>query len=75
MNEQGSVGVDHPSIPANKISESSRPEAPSAEDRVLAPQSWIGDVRDVVESLIERYPWPTVLLGMGVGYLLTRWMR
>lgn len=27
------------------------------------------------EALIRRYPWPTVLLGMGVGFLLARRVR
>ncbi|HKT34889.1 MAG TPA: hypothetical protein VJR03_08645 [Nitrospira sp.] len=31
--------------------------------------------RDWLESLIERYPWPTVLFALGVGYVLARRMR
>ena len=31
--------------------------------------------RDRMENLIERYPWPTVILALGVGYLLARRMR
>ena len=28
-----------------------------------------------IEELIERYPWPTVLLGLGIGYIIARRMR
>jgi hypothetical protein len=30
---------------------------------------------DRIESLIERYPWPTLLLGLAVGYAISRRMR
>lgn len=30
---------------------------------------------DRMESLIERYPWPTLLLALGVGYMLARRIR
>jgi hypothetical protein len=28
-----------------------------------------------IESLIERYPWPTLLVALGVGYAISRRMR
>jgi hypothetical protein len=28
-----------------------------------------------VEALIEQYPWPTVLLALGAGYMIARRMR
>ena len=28
-----------------------------------------------IEAVIERYPWPTVLIALGVGYLIARRMR
>lgn len=28
-----------------------------------------------IESQIERYPWPTILLALGCGYLLARRLR
>jgi len=28
-----------------------------------------------IESVIERYPWPTLLLALGVGYAISRRMR
>jgi hypothetical protein len=28
-----------------------------------------------LESMIERYPWPTLLLALALGYLLSRRMR
>ena len=30
---------------------------------------------DRIESLIERYPWPTLLLALAIGYALSRRMR
>ena len=30
---------------------------------------------DHIESVIERYPWPTLLLALGIGYALSRKMR
>ena len=30
---------------------------------------------DRIESLIERYPWPTLLLAFGLGYAFSRRMR
>ena len=35
---------------------------------------WTGWL-DRIESLIERFPWPTLLLALGVGYVLGRRMR
>lgn len=28
-----------------------------------------------IESMIERYPWPTIFLALGFGYLLARRLR
>ena len=28
-----------------------------------------------LESVIQRYPWPTLLVGIGIGYLVARQMR
>lgn len=36
-----------------------------------SPEAWLHQV----ESWIRRYPWPTVMLGVGAGFLLTRWRR
>jgi len=35
----------------------------------------IAESRDRIEILIERYPWPTVMLALAVGYLFARRMR
>jgi hypothetical protein len=43
----------------------------SSSDRV---RHW-GDWIDRLDSLIERYPWPTLLLALGIGYLAARRMR
>ena len=33
------------------------------------------DWLDRIESIIERYPWPTLLLALGLGYVISRRMR
>ena len=33
------------------------------------------DWRERIESLIERYPWPTLLLALSLGYMISRRMR
>jgi len=30
---------------------------------------------DRIELIIERYPWPTLILAVGIGYALSRRMR
>ena len=41
-------------------------------DAVYAdPEGWLARI----ESVIERYPWPTVLVALAVGYALARKMR
>jgi hypothetical protein len=48
----------------------------TAEPPVLEePSSSVGSVSDRIESLIERYPWPTLLLALGLGYFLSRRVR
>ena len=46
-----------------------RREADSAADGNA--QGWLARI----ESVIERYPWPTVLIALGLGYVLARRMR
>ena len=37
---------------------------------------WDGDDwLEPIEALIERYPWPTVLLALGIGYVIARRTR
>jgi len=31
--------------------------------------------RNRIESMIERYPWPTLLLALGLGYMISRRIR
>ena len=33
------------------------------------------DWLDQIEAVIERYPWPTVLVALGIGYVIARRMR
>jgi hypothetical protein len=48
------------------------PESPGREALCDAgvdhPRGWL----DHIESVIERYPWPTLLLALGIGYALSR---
>jgi hypothetical protein len=38
-------------------------------------EPWASRLLDNIESVIRRYPWPTLLLGMGIGYLLAQRVR
>lgn len=37
--------------------------------------SSVGQWSTSIESMVERYPWPTILLALGFGYLLARRLR
>ena len=43
---------------------------------VTETSSWVGDTAtgalEQLEQWIEEYPWPTVLIGFGLGFLLAR---
>ena len=41
------------------------------ESRLDETRRWL----DRIESIIERYPWPTLLLALAIGYALSRRMR
>ena len=66
---QNSSGAVDPLTTAADITE---PEALES-----GPPEWDSGAywRERVEALIERYPWPTVLLALGVGYMIARRMR
>ena len=36
---------------------------------------WANSVLSNMESVIQQYPWPTLLLGIGIGYLAARRVR
>lgn len=38
-------------------------------------EPWASNLLDHIESVIQRYPWPALLLGMGIGYLLAQRVR
>ena len=44
---------------------------PEDETYVDETTGWV----DRIESVIERYPWPTLLLALAVGYAISRRMR
>ena len=37
--------------------------------------AWASDWLDRLESIVERYPWPTLLMALGIGYLMARRVR
>lgn len=53
--------------------------AGSTESHRLALSETSGDGgagwRERIESMIERYPWPTLLLALSIGYMISRRMR
>jgi hypothetical protein len=86
MDQEDSVGTED--RPIGMTIRSSRLPEPSQElyrrategegsievvDRESEP--WASNLLDNIESVIQRYPWPTVLLGMGIGYLLAQRVR
>jgi hypothetical protein len=48
----------------------SDPIALSATDRDHG-GAWL----DRIEAIIERYPWPTLLIALSLGYMISRRMR
>jgi hypothetical protein len=61
--------ADRPTL-TTATSESPGQEA-TCNAAVEHPRGWLGQI----ESVIERYPWPTLLLALGIGYALSRRMR
>jgi hypothetical protein len=73
MNQQYSVGtVDHPIRPTDGPGPSE--QCADLVDDESSP-SWANNVLSNMESVIQLYPWPTLLLGIGIGYLLARRVR
>lgn len=87
MEQQDSIGtVDQPAgativrlvpgsepidlSPSGDISERHR----AAEVKQSEPQ-WMNDLLNEIEDMIQRYPWPALILGVGAGYLLARRVR
>ena len=38
-------------------------------------EPWASNFLVNIESVIQRYPWPTLLVGMGIGYFLAQRVR
>jgi hypothetical protein len=58
----GSESIDVPSLSRN---------IPQSQPEPL----WINGLLNDIEDMIQQYPWPTVILGIGAGYLLARRVR
>ncbi|HKY70548.1 MAG TPA: hypothetical protein VJL88_01390 [Nitrospira sp.] len=67
--------VQHPAGTANRPTtvenRTSHQLGESSHDTYGVETRWLA----TLESMIERYPWPTLLLALGLGYLLSRRMR
>jgi len=51
---------------------------PDTVERGVLCETYVDQTRgwlDSITSLIERYPWPTLLLAFGIGYAISRRMR
>ena len=48
--------------------------APTAFITESGPTGW-ENAFERIEDLIERYPWPTLLIALGVGYMISRRLR
>lgn len=86
MDQEDSVGTED--RPIGMTIGSSRLPEPSQELYRRSPEGegflevvdgesepWASNLLDNIESVIQRYPWPTLLLGMGIGYLLAQRVR
>lgn len=65
---QPSGTADGPTVTTSRVTD--RLQA-KAESRAGTPSEWL----DGLESLIERYPWPTLLLALSLGYMISRRLR
>jgi len=64
--------VQHPAGTANRpTTVTSHQLGETSDDTYGVESNWLA----TLESMIERYPWPTLLLALGLGYLLSRRMR
>jgi hypothetical protein len=75
MDQQYSTGtVDRP-IRATDGPGPSEQGADLVDDVSESSPSWANSVLGNMESVIQQYPWPTLLLGIGIGYLAARRVR
>jgi hypothetical protein len=68
--------LEHPAGTANRPtttaeSTTSHQRGETSDDTDGVEAGWLA----TLESTIERYPWPTLLLALGLGYLLSRRIR
>jgi hypothetical protein len=65
---QPSGTVDHPTVTTIGVSDRLQTTSESPADTTTG---WLTGL----ESLIERYPWPTLLLALTLGYVMSRRLR
>lgn len=51
------------------------PEDPAVPDHPIESTLAWAQWTDRIELMIERYPWPALLLALGLGYLIARRVR
>ena len=74
MEQQGVFGrIDRPTRTATIIESDVLDEI--IDDISEPSATWNTEWLDRLESVIERYPWPTLLLALGIGYVMARRMR
>jgi hypothetical protein len=65
---QPSGTTDRPTVSTSGVSDRLQTMAESPADTTAG---WLHGL----ESLIERYPWPTLLLALSLGYMISRRLR
>ena len=65
---QPSGTADRPTVTTSGLSDRLQATAVSPADTTTG---WL----DGLESLIERHPWPTLLLALSLGYMISRRLR
>jgi len=65
---QPSGTADRPTVTTSGVSDRLQTTSESPADTAAG---WLR----ALESLIERYPWPTLLLALSLGYMISRRLR
>ena len=65
---QPSGTADRPTVTTSGVSDRLQTTSESSADTTTG---WLRGL----ESLIERYPWPTLLLALSLGYMISRRLR
>ena len=75
MDQQYSIGTVDRLISPTDGPGASEQCAHLIDDVSESSSSWTNSVLSNMESVIQQYPWPALLLGIGIGYLAARRVR